>query len=713
MPKIRINDTEYEAKDGATILDVARANGIDIPYMCYHPGMDIVAVCRVCQVEVKGMPKLQTACSLPIRDGMEVFTESEQARKARAGTVEFWLVNHPLDCPICDKGGECPLQDVTYNIRGGGSRLRDPKVNRPKRKILGEHIVFDVERCIICWRCTRFTQDISGSEQLMLTNRGVKTEIDTPPGVTLTDPFSGNLADVCPVGALTTREFRFKSRPWEMTPVESTCTACSVGCSTTVWSKRGVIQRLTARENLEVNDYWLCDRGRFDTTFVNASGRLVRPTGPVSTAADKSYSWEEAALVLAGMAMGRDGANRVASWAVVAAPHATNEEYFALQRFARGVLNTEDLVLDTGVQGPELTPSRAEFLSGNHRLDAVRDLDTADVIVQVGQNLEASHPVYSLRIRKAVRGKGAKLYVGSTAPGGLDREASLRVGLNEGDEAAFLQGIHAGTGEDSFLRLKDALTSAARGVIILNAGPRNEALLAVALVLTKLNPSGLKLFVLDDGSNISGAWDMGFAAGYGPGRVAGLAGVAGSTAVAGSTGVAATQGLSDTTVAPPRGRAAVLAAVTGGQIEGLLLYNSGRPWAFSPDVLEAARAARRLVLFDIADGSLVEKAQLVLPTPTFAETDGTLTSPDGRVQLIRRAVPGPERLWHPGVFLARAERLAGGATRAGQPIDIFRDISREVAGYAQLNFGLLRASGLPTRKDMGRAPATVGGGSPE
>lgn len=697
MPKIKINDKEYEAKDNATILDVARANVIDIPYMCYHPGMDIVAVCRVCQVEVKGMPKLQTACSLPIREGMEVFTESEQARKARAGTVEFWLVNHPLDCPICDKGGECPLQDVTYNIRGGGSRLRDPKVNRPKRKILGEHIVFDVERCIICWRCTRFTQDISGSEQLMLTNRGVKTEIDTPPGVTLTDPFSGNLADVCPVGALTTREFRFKSRPWEMTPVESSCTACSVGCSTTVWSKRGVIQRLTARENLEVNDYWLCDRGRFDTKFVNAPERLVHPTSPESTASDKSYSWEEASLALAGMATGRDGAHRVGSWAVVAAPHATNEEYFALQRLARDVLQTDDLVLDTGVAGPELTKARADFLAGNHRLDAVREIDNADVIVQVGQNLEATHPVYTLRIRKALRGKGAKLYIGSTAPGGLDRDASLRVELKEGEESSFLQRIQSGGGEDPIRWLKDSLTSAARGVIILNAGAKNDALLAPVLELIQLNPSGLKLLLLDDSSNIQGAWDMGFAAGYGPGR---------SAHSTRGTGAAAP-------VALGRGRAAILKAVTAGQIEGLVLYNAGRPATWSPDVLEAARAAKTLVLFDIAASDLESRARLVLPTPTFAETDGTMTSPDGRVQLIRRAIPGPERIWHPGAYLARVERLAGGTTRTGQPVDIFREISREVAGYSELNFGLLRPNGRPTRQQAGRTPAPVGGGSPE
>jgi NADH-quinone oxidoreductase subunit G len=700
MPKIKINDVEYDAKDGATILDVARANGVDIPYMCYHPGMEVVAVCRVCQVEVKGMPKLQTACSLPIRDGMEVYTESPQAKKARAGTVEFWLLNHPLDCPICDKGGECPLQDVTYNVRGGGSRLRDPKVTRPKRKVLGPHIVFDAERCIICWRCTRFTQDISGSEQLMLSHRGVKTEITTPPGVELTDPFSGNLADVCPVGALTTREFRFKSRPWEMTPVESTCTACSVGCSTTVWSKRGVIQRLTARENLEVNDYWLCDRGRFDTKFVNDAARLAKPSGPGSTAPDKSWSWEEAAHALAGLATGRDGAAKVGSWAVVAAPHATNEEYFALQRFARGTLGTSELVVDSGPGGPELTAARLDLLKSGRLLGAATDLDAADLIVQVGGNLEATHPVYSLRLRKAVRTKGAKLYIGSTAPGGLDRDAVLRVGLKEGDEAQFLARLLSGAGDDPIRWLKDALTSAKRGVLILNAGVRNESLLAAALTVLNANTAGLKLFLLDDASNLNGAFDMGMT----PGHFPGLVPVSESAAQALRDGYGArVPGQAG------HGRADVLSAVESGRIEGLFLYNAGRPACWSPDVLEAARKAKTLVVFDLLPGDLSARAALVVPTPSYAEADGTITAADGRVLLVRRAVPGPDGLWHPAAFLARAERLGGGATRAGQPIDVFRDIANSVAGYAGMNLGLLRPSGLPRRTGATRAAAPVGG----
>lgn len=687
MVKIRINDQEIEVPPTATVLEAALKAGIDLPYMCYHPGMKVVAVCRICQVEVKGMPKLQTACSTPVREGMEVFTETPSARKARQGTVEFWLLNHPLDCPICDKGGECPLQDVTYNLRGGGSRLRDPKINRPKRKILGEHIIFDAERCILCWRCTRFTQDISGSNQLLLNNRGVKTEIDTPHGVALTDPFSGNLADVCPVGALTTREFRFKSRPWEMTAVESTCTACSVGCSNTLWSKKGVMQRMTARQNTQVNDFWLCDRGRFDLKFVGDKERLQKPVlsgsfADAEPAPDGTVSWEEAARAFAGLVTGK-GTTKPKGWAVIAGPHSTNEEYFALQRFAREVLRTQDLVLDNGPQGPDLTPERVQLLKSGRLLGAVADLDHADVVVQLGDNLEATHPVYSLRLRKAVRDHGARLYMGTTAPGGLDQDALIRVSLNAGEEDKFLGRLAGGAGDDPLRWVRDAVASAQNGVIVLNAGARNAGLLKAVLALMDVNAAGLKLLLLDDAPNQNGAWDAGFAPGFGPGYVK----------------VDAARG----------NRAAVLKAVADGTLDGVVLFNSGRPWTFSPDVAAAVEKAGTRVVFDLLPNPLAAGARVRFPTPAMAELDGTLTAADHRVLLLRRAVPGPEGLWHPAAVLARAERLAGGATRAGSPVDVFRDLTKANAGYEGLNYGLLRPEGRAWRPAWAPAPVASGG----
>jgi len=691
--KIKINEQEVEVPASATVLEAALKAGIDVPYMCYHPGMKVVAVCRVCQVEVKGMPKLQTACSTPVKDGMEVFTETPAAKKARQGTVEFWLVNHPLDCPICDKGGECPLQDVTYNVRGGGSRLRDPKVNRVKRKPLGEHIVFDAERCILCWRCTRFTQDISGSEQLQLVNRGIRTEIDTPPGVTLTDPFSGNLADVCPVGSLTTREFRFKSRPWEMTAVESTCTACPVGCSNTLWSKVGVVQRMTARENLHVNDYWLCDRGRLDLGFVNDPSRLVRPKVAGSEESDGSTSWEDAARAFAAtiQAGGKTG-----TWAVLASPHATNEEYFALQRFARGVLGSSDLVLDTGPGGPELSPARAALIRSGRTLPAVTDIDGADVIFQFGGDLEATHPVYSLRVRKAVRNHGARLHLATATSGGLDRDAASVRRLDLAKAADTLSKVASGAAPGEPVR--DALVSARRGVVIVNAGSENDRLLGAIGDILKLNPA-LKVFLLDDGSNLTGAWDSGFAAAFLPGYTP-VDGSAASRRADWGERVPASAG---------RSRADVVAALKNGTIQNVLLFNSGRPWVWTPELLDAALVAEARVSFDLFPGRGHDGATVAFPSPSMAEVDGTVTAPDHRVLLLRRSVPGPERLWHPAMVLARVENIVTGRARPGAPVDVFRDLARSGAGYEGMNYGLIRPEGRPWSPAWTRAAAPAGG----
>ncbi len=272
MAKVKIDGREVEVPNGTTILQAAEKLGMEVPQMCYHPGLRVVGVCRVCLCQIKGQPKMTPACATEIRDGMEVGLYTPEAEKARRSVIEFWLLNHPLDCPVCDQGGECPLQDIAFDHGPGVSRLDDAKVKKGKRVELGEHVMLDEERCILCWRCTRFTQEVSGSNQMMLSDRGVYTTVGTPPGQIFDDPFSGNVVDLCPVGALTSRDFRFKSRVWEMTSTESVCTACAVGCNTYIWSKKGKVERQTSRPNLQVNDYWLCDRGRYDIDFINDPG---------------------------------------------------------------------------------------------------------------------------------------------------------------------------------------------------------------------------------------------------------------------------------------------------------------------------------------------------------------------------------------------------------------------------------------------------------
>lgn len=260
MINCTIDGKKISLSDKKTILEAALANGIEIPHFCYHKNIGIEGSCRICLVEIKGSPKLLPSCVTPVSEGMEINTKSESVVKARKGVLEFLLANHPLDCPICDKGGECPLQDYSYTYGAGNSRFKEEKARGTKHQILGEHIVYDSERCILCTRCVRFMSEVTSEYELGRIKRGDRTVISLASESSLKSNFSANLADICPVGALTLREFRFKARPWELTKFDTLCTECSIGCEIRVSLLRDKVLRITPRQK------WLCDDGRFKST---------------------------------------------------------------------------------------------------------------------------------------------------------------------------------------------------------------------------------------------------------------------------------------------------------------------------------------------------------------------------------------------------------------------------------------------------------------
>ncbi len=275
MGKLKINDKEIEFKPNQTIIEVATENGIDIPHFCWHPSLSVSGNCRMCLVEVEKMPKLVIACSTFAADGMVVNTNSQKSIDARKSVMEFILINHPLDCPICDEAGECKLQDYSYKHSIGESRFVEEKQHKNKRVELGPRIMFDGERCISCSRCIRFSAEIAKKNQLTFVKRGDRVTINTFPGEEFDNDYTLNTIDICPVGALTGKDFRFKSRVWEMSSTESICTGCSTGCNTEVWVRNNEILRLTPRNNEDVNKYWMCDKGRLNTfKFVNSKTRI-------------------------------------------------------------------------------------------------------------------------------------------------------------------------------------------------------------------------------------------------------------------------------------------------------------------------------------------------------------------------------------------------------------------------------------------------------
>jgi NADH-quinone oxidoreductase subunit G len=336
MAKITIDGKTVEVKDGLTILQAAQEIGIDIPHFCYHPALSIAGNCRMCLVEVEKMPKLVIACATRVTDGMVVYTKSEKVVKARQAVLEFILINHPLDCPICDEAGECKLQNYTYIYGPGHSRFTEEKVHKPKRVPLGANIVLDVERCIMCSRCVRFFDEIVKDPQLTFTQRGDRVVLTTFPGKKLDNPYSMNIIDICPVGALTSRDFRFRERTWNMTAIESICPGCARGCNVYLWVRNNQILRITPRQNMEVNKYWMCDYGRFTYIPVNSDDRIkspmVRRNGNLIEV-DWETAISEAVSILKNA--------KPDEIAVIGSPFATNEDNFALQKFAKTVLKAK------------------------------------------------------------------------------------------------------------------------------------------------------------------------------------------------------------------------------------------------------------------------------------------------------------------------------------------------------------------------------------
>ncbi len=370
---LTIDGRSVTVEKGKTVLQAAIESGITVPYYCYHPGIGIDGSCRVCVVKIEKMPKLQTSCSAVCADGMVVSTRSQDVIDARAGVFEFLLVNHPLDCPVCDKGGECPLQDFSYTFGPDQSRM-----DFPRRVFDGEGVRGDVDfgptlmlnrqRCILCTRCVRFMREVDSDAQINIIDRGYGSEIATFREEGVHSLLSGNLMDVCPVGAITTRDYRFKSRPWDNpNAVDTICTLCAKGCSTTAWlkakpewAKGSRLIRFTPRLNPEVNGYWMCDIGRFDYHWIEGDDRLQRPLARTRQGTQEPVSWRE---VTAGLcdrltAAGRQNPDSVR---FLLSAHASHEELFLFRRIADELIGSAAAVSVSWRHRPKAQPERARF----------------------------------------------------------------------------------------------------------------------------------------------------------------------------------------------------------------------------------------------------------------------------------------------------------------------------------------------------------------
>ncbi len=404
---ITVNDRQAQVPKGMLLVEAAKMVGIEIPVFCYHPKLDPAGLCRMCLVEVEGQRKPVTACTMPVSDGMVVRTNTPLVQRLQQGVIEFLLLNHPLDCPICDKGGECPLQDHTFRYGPTISRSLDPKVRKPKAVNLGQFIVFDQERCILCRRCTRFDREISQEDHLVVEQRAHEAYVTTADGEPFNSYFAGNTIELCPVGALTSDIYRFKARPWDLSRVPAVCVGCSAGCNVHLDFRFGELLRIISRDNPEMDNGWLCDRGRFNYRYVHSEERILRPLLK-KNGQFVPVSWDEALSEISvrlrnirrdhgGEAIGAIGGGRL-----------SNEEAYLFQKLARVVFGTPNVDWRVGEQ---YVASSAEFPG------RIADISRANAVLLVDLLPAERIPVVDLRIRRAAeRGKALLAAVGPAMP---------------------------------------------------------------------------------------------------------------------------------------------------------------------------------------------------------------------------------------------------------------------------------------------------------
>jgi NADH-quinone oxidoreductase subunit G len=375
MPKIIIDEKEIECRDGIPVLLAALEAGWDVPHYCYHPGLTVVASCRLCLMEMKmphpqtkemgWAPKLLPSCQTPVRDGMEVRFASETVDENRRHCMEYYLLNHPLDCPVCDQAGECWLQDYSYKFGNATSRMVEAKTKNPKKDIGSKTLLYQ-DRCVLCSRCVRFADEVAGTSELCIVNRGNRAEIDVFPGVPLENPIQGNVVDLCPVGALLDKDFLMEQRVWMLRETPSICPGCSTGCAITIDQNEGRVWRLKPRYNPGVNDWWMCDEGRFGWKYIQDTTRITRPVLRRGAGQDLA-DWNEITEAIRYRFEETAKRNGGASIAAVVSPFMACEEAWMLVKFIRAIAPEATLVVGSApVEGEDLTfPANREGAAGN------------------------------------------------------------------------------------------------------------------------------------------------------------------------------------------------------------------------------------------------------------------------------------------------------------------------------------------------------------
>jgi NADH-quinone oxidoreductase subunit G len=672
---------------GEFLIAAAERAGVYIPRFCYHPRMKPVGMCRMCLVEVSGPrgPSLQPSCYIPVTEGMEVDTTSERVTKAQDGVLEFLLINHPLDCPVCDKGGECPLQDQVMAYGPGESRFVEEKRHWAKPVPISDLVLLDRERCIQCGRCVRFALEVAGEAQIDFLGRGDQVEVNIFEEHPFTSFFSGNTIQICPVGALTAAPYRFTARPWDLDQVESTCTTCALGCRIVVQSSANRVTRLIGVDVDPVNQSWLCDKGRFGYEAVNSGDRLVEPLiRPTRGAALGTASWSEAlSEVVDRLRRVRDDRGPAAI-GLIGGARLSNEDAYAWARLAKGVIGTDSVDAQIGDGLP------AELVLAVPRATIDEAAAASHVVVLTG-DVREELPVLFLRLRAAVD-EGTTTLVEltptATALGRYATSVRTRPGELAAVAGALARGEPAAPGVDdgAWRAVMEAMAGAGAGgagvvVVVGRASLAEDGALAGAAVaaLADAWPQARFLPALRRG-NVLGALDMGLAPGVLPGRVGLDEGREWFATAWGS-------------VPAERGRDTeeILRALADGSMDALVLLGAD-PLGDFPD-RQLAEAALARCPFTVAVDTFLSPstatADVILPAAMAHERTGTTTNIEGRISRLGQKLVAPGQCWPDWMIAAELAARLGVDFGVGNPAELWDEIERVAPAYAGITRRIL------------------------
>lgn len=664
---ITVDGQTLQVPEGVLLWEACQQHGIDIPIFCYHTKLGPVGACRTCLVEMEGARGPITACSTPVSDGMVVRTKSPAVEQMQRGIFEFLLLNHPLDCPICDRGGECPLQDQVFAYGPGQSRYIEPKRHHVKPIPLGPTIALDRERCVLCWRCVRFTAEIAEDKSIVLLDRGDHTVVGTFQDQPYVSQFSGNVIELCPVGALTSRKQRFNFRPWELQNRPSVCPHCAFGCNINVSvRKNDEVIRFLSRDNPDLDDSWLCDRGRFGFEFINSPDRLKSPLIRRGEAYQE-VSWDEALSYIADRVttLLTDEDAGPGTLAGIASPRLTNEDLFTFKRFMNESLGSQridhfprpTLVLDPDGE------------AAMHRLTRtavpITRLLSSSTILLLGANPSEREPVMELRIRQAINKHGAQLVIMQSDEIPLSSKATRTLRIPPGALTAGVReltdALRAGGGQLS--RDVEGLFSGGQVTVVYDdtfpgAEDKASALQAVDALVETLGTRGeVGTLPLLDAANSMGARDLGVL---------------------------------------PGGRwdEPVVDLIRGGGLRAAFLLGVDVARDVTDEAfLHQLAALDLVVLTELFPTETARFAHVILPAASFAERAGTFTNSEGRVQVLTQAVPPPGIALPEWQILADLSQYLPSHLEYALPQDIWKDIARSVARYNGVTYQSLGERG--------------------